>query len=146
MIFKTPAMRLSIALVLLTVNLLFLANLIGLVPTNPNQNHSKISRSSQPTKKSVITRLRGATYFLPHKISFSLTGSNPDHRLRKDDNITWILQYSGINSFVEMHQKRFQNERGFCWCSLRNQNPELSVSRRQCSREFHAIRMHISLQ
>ena len=30
--FKTPAMRLSIALVLLTVNLLFLANLIGLVP------------------------------------------------------------------------------------------------------------------
>jgi len=31
MIFKTPAMRLSIALVLLTVNLLFLANLIGLV-------------------------------------------------------------------------------------------------------------------
>ena len=32
MIFKTPAMRLSIALVLLMVNLLFLANLIGLVP------------------------------------------------------------------------------------------------------------------
>jgi hypothetical protein len=32
MIFKTLAMRLSIALVLLTVNLLFLANLIGLVP------------------------------------------------------------------------------------------------------------------
>ena len=30
--FKTPAMRLSIALVLLTVNLLFLANLIGFVP------------------------------------------------------------------------------------------------------------------
>jgi diguanylate cyclase (GGDEF)-like protein/PAS domain S-box-containing protein len=32
MMFKTPAMRLSIALVLLTVNLLFLANLIGFVP------------------------------------------------------------------------------------------------------------------
>ncbi len=32
MIFKTPAMRLSIALVLLTANLLFLANLIGFVP------------------------------------------------------------------------------------------------------------------
>jgi diguanylate cyclase (GGDEF)-like protein/PAS domain S-box-containing protein len=30
--FKTPAMRLSIALVLLTVNLLFLANMIGFVP------------------------------------------------------------------------------------------------------------------
>jgi len=30
--FKTPAMKLSIALVLLTVNLLFLANLIGFVP------------------------------------------------------------------------------------------------------------------
>ena len=30
--FKTPAMRLSIALVLLTLNLLFLANLIGFVP------------------------------------------------------------------------------------------------------------------
>ena len=32
MIFKTPAMRLSIALVLLTVTLLFLANLVGFVP------------------------------------------------------------------------------------------------------------------
>jgi diguanylate cyclase (GGDEF)-like protein/PAS domain S-box-containing protein len=32
MIFKTPAMRLSIVLILLMVNLLFLANLIGLVP------------------------------------------------------------------------------------------------------------------
>jgi PAS domain S-box-containing protein len=32
MMFKTPAMRLSFALVLLTVNLLFLANLIGFVP------------------------------------------------------------------------------------------------------------------
>jgi PAS domain-containing protein len=32
MILKTPAMRLSIALVLLTVNLLFLANFIGFVP------------------------------------------------------------------------------------------------------------------
>ncbi len=32
MIFKTPAMRLSIALVLLSVNLLFLANLIGFIP------------------------------------------------------------------------------------------------------------------
>ena len=30
--FKSPAMRLSFALVLLTVNLLFLANLIGFVP------------------------------------------------------------------------------------------------------------------
>ncbi|MBN1141596.1 MAG: EAL domain-containing protein [Deltaproteobacteria bacterium] len=32
MIFKTPAMRLTLALVLLTVNLLFLANLLGFVP------------------------------------------------------------------------------------------------------------------
>lgn len=32
MIFKSPAMRLSIALVLLTVNLLFLAELVGLIP------------------------------------------------------------------------------------------------------------------
>ncbi len=32
MMFKSPAMRLSFALVLLTVNLLFLANLIGFVP------------------------------------------------------------------------------------------------------------------
>jgi diguanylate cyclase (GGDEF)-like protein len=32
MIFKSPAIRLSIALVLLTVNLLFLANLIGFIP------------------------------------------------------------------------------------------------------------------
>ena len=32
MIFKTPAMRLSIVLILLTINLLFLANMIGLVP------------------------------------------------------------------------------------------------------------------
>jgi hypothetical protein len=32
MIFNAPAMRLSIAMVLLMVNLLFLANLIGLVP------------------------------------------------------------------------------------------------------------------
>jgi hypothetical protein len=30
--FNTPAMRLSIALVLLMINLLFLINLIGLVP------------------------------------------------------------------------------------------------------------------
>ncbi len=32
MIFKSPAMRLSVGLVLLTVNLLFLANLIGFIP------------------------------------------------------------------------------------------------------------------
>ena len=32
MIFKTPAMRLSIALVMLAVNLLFLANLMGFIP------------------------------------------------------------------------------------------------------------------
>jgi diguanylate cyclase (GGDEF)-like protein/PAS domain S-box-containing protein len=32
--FKTPAMRISIALVLLTVNLLFFANMIGFVPDN----------------------------------------------------------------------------------------------------------------
>lgn len=32
MIFKNPILRISIVLVLLTINLLFLANLIGFVP------------------------------------------------------------------------------------------------------------------